>query len=69
MIKRGFLIEDLVNLNLYNDNSFFETDEVEQYDTLMTFIPVIEKDLNIPFILSTFDFSTLQDNTLNEYGF
>jgi hypothetical protein len=69
MIKRGFLIEDLVNLNLYNDNSFFETDEVEQYDTLMIFIPVIEKDLNIPFILSTFDFSTLQDNTLNEYGF
>lgn len=49
MIKRGFLQVQITNLNEYNDFSFFD-DETEKYNFKTNFIPVIEFDLNIPFI-------------------
>lgn len=51
MIKRGFLNEISINLNLYNDNSLFEVEEPMEYNTFMTFTPAIEYDLNIPYAL------------------
>lgn len=67
MIKRGFLNEIPINLNLYNDNSIFEINETFKQNS-MTFIPVLENDLNIPF-LSNPEFLSFQDNRINEYGF